>query len=190
MTKKALRQLYNSKRLQITPQQLLKWDDLLLINFQRLAFDSNISVLLNYFSMEHKAEVDTSLFERYLLHTHPHLVVAYPVISYADSTMQAHLLNSASELAKNQFLIEEPLNGTPIVATDIDVVFVPLLAFDKQGYRVGYGKGFYDRFLKTCREDVITVGFSYFEAVEHIDDLDQFDVPLNYCVTPQQLYEF
>jgi len=190
MTKKALRQLYNSKRLELAPQQLLKWDDLLLIHFQRLAFDDNMGLLLSYFPMAHKAEVDPNFFGRYLLHTHQHLQVAYPVINYAAGTMQAHLLNDANEVATNEYLIDEPLNGTLVVPTEIDVVFVPLLAFNKQGFRVGYGKGFYDRFLKTCREDVITIGFSYFKAVDHIDDLNQFDVPLNYCVTPQQLYEF
>ena len=48
------------------------------------------------------------------------------------------------------------------------MVFVPLLAFDKAGNRVGYGKGFYDLFLSECRQDVIKVGLSFFEAEEEI----------------------
>jgi 5-formyltetrahydrofolate cyclo-ligase len=69
-------------------------------------------------------------------------------------------------------------------------VLVPLLAFDESGYRVGYGKGFYDRFLQQCRKDVLTVGFSYFDAIDKIEDTHQFDVPLNYCITPHRIYEF
>jgi 5-formyltetrahydrofolate cyclo-ligase len=69
-------------------------------------------------------------------------------------------------------------------------VFVPLLAFDNDGYRVGYGKGFYDKFLAKCRPDVLKVGLSYFDAIDTISDRAQFDIPLNYCITPQRIYEF
>ncbi|HEX8461529.1 MAG TPA: 5-formyltetrahydrofolate cyclo-ligase, partial [Segetibacter sp.] len=73
---------------------------------------------------------------------------------------------------------------------EIDLVFVPLLAYDKRGYRVGYGKGFYDRYLSLCKPEVLKVGFSYFGPEESIDDTHQFDVPLNYCITPDNIYEF
>ena len=43
----------------------------------------------------------------------------------------------------------------------IDVVFVPLLIFDKQGHRIGYGKGYYDRFLSKCKKDTIKVGLAW-----------------------------
>jgi 5-formyltetrahydrofolate cyclo-ligase len=65
-----------------------------------------------------------------------------------------------------------------------------LLAFDTRGYRVGYGKGYYDRFLTECRPDVIKVGLSFFEPEKQIDDINRFDIPLNYCVTPQQVFQF
>ena len=71
----------------------------------------------------------------------------------------------------------------------IDMVFVPLLIFDKQGYRVGYGKGFYDKYLAQCRVDCLKVGFSYFEPIE-IEGTREFDVPLNLCITPNSIYVF
>jgi len=70
------------------------------------------------------------------------------------------------------------------------LALIPLLAFDQHGYRVGYGKGYYDKFLSQCREDVVKIGLSFFEPVDNIDDINQFDISLNYCVTPQQVYEF
>jgi 5-formyltetrahydrofolate cyclo-ligase len=73
---------------------------------------------------------------------------------------------------------------------EIDLVFVPLLCVDKKGNRVGYGKGYYDKFLKECRRDIIKIGFSYFEPVEKIDDVNRYDVKLNYCITPESFYSF
>ncbi|RYZ27704.1 MAG: 5-formyltetrahydrofolate cyclo-ligase, partial [Chitinophagaceae bacterium] len=73
---------------------------------------------------------------------------------------------------------------------EIDLVVVPLLTFDKKGYRVGYGKGFYDRFLHQCKKDCIKIGLSYFDPIEAVDDANEFDVTLDFCITPQKAYVF
>ena len=86
--------------------------------------------------------------------------------------------------------IYEPDKGDPVLANEIDIIFVPLLAFEDNGYRVGYGKGFYDIYLAECREDCIKAGFCYFDPLDSIDDLDEFDVPLNLCITPKNVYVF
>ena len=70
------------------------------------------------------------------------------------------------------------------------MVLTPLLAFDKKGNRVGFGKGYYDKFFSQCRSDVIKIGLSFFEAEDLIDDINSYDIPLNFCVTPQTVYRF
>ena len=70
----------------------------------------------------------------------------------------------------------------------IDLVLIPLLCFDKKGYRVGYGKGYYDRFLAECRPDVMKIGLSIFEPVDEISDVDEFDVKMDYCITPNKIW--
>ena len=70
------------------------------------------------------------------------------------------------------------------------MVFVPLLAFDLKGHRVGYGKGFYDNLLASCKPETIKVGFSFFDAEAEIEDVFSGDIPLDYCVTPKQVYKF
>jgi 5-formyltetrahydrofolate cyclo-ligase len=82
------------------------------------------------------------------------------------------------------------VDGLEVPVSKIDVVFVPLLAFDKNGNRVGYGKGFYDNFLAKCREDVIKIGLSFFEPEEIIDDVFKTDIRLDYCVTPFGINNF
>jgi 5-formyltetrahydrofolate cyclo-ligase len=70
------------------------------------------------------------------------------------------------------------------------MAFVPLVAFDRKGFRIGYGKGYYDRYLKRCRPSIPMIGFSFFDPVERIRDINEFDVPLSLCITPSGIYEF
>jgi len=73
---------------------------------------------------------------------------------------------------------------------EIDMVLVPLLCFDRQGHRVGYNKGFYDKFLKRCRPDCLKIGLGYFPPEAAIDDISSFDVKLDHCITPESIFDF
>ena len=95
-----------------------------------------------------------------------------------------------TKIKKNEYNIPEPVDGIEVPSTKIDVVFVPLLAFDKKGHRVGYGKGFYDKFLSECKPDAIKIGLSFFEPEELITDVFESDVKLDYCVTPNSIHAF
>ena len=189
MTKKDLRVKYRAKRLSLSEKEKIKLNDLLLIQFQKLAFD-NVKVLLSYMPMQHTAEPETRFFSRYLEHTIPGLQTAFPVTNFQSVSMHAIAVNDDTEYAMNAFHITEPAGETTIDAQAIDLVFVPMLICDSRGYRVGYGKGFYDKYLQQCRQDVIKVGFSYFLPEENIDDIQPHDVPLDYCITPDFVYEF
>ena len=80
--------------------------------------------------------------------------IVVPKVQHSHSL--AHLLLEAdTSLKKNRWGIPEPETGEGIPKELIDVVFIPMLAFDKLGHRVGYGKGFYDRFLDKCRPDTL-----------------------------------
>jgi 5-formyltetrahydrofolate cyclo-ligase len=190
MLKRELRKIYKKKRTDLTSTERLKLDDLILIQLQNVYFDSNIRLLMSYWPLERHCETNTLLYTRYLEHTIPGLKVTFPVIKMETSEMQAVLVHEETDFVENEYCIPEPEDGEKIETDEIDLIFVPLLAFDQSGYRVGYGKGFYDRFLQNCREDIITVGFSYFDAVDEIEDRHQFDVPLKYCITPHKIYEF
>jgi len=72
----------------------------------------------------------------------------------------------------------------------IDMVITPLLAFDDKGYRVGFGKGFYDRFFASLNKEVKRIGISLFESCENIEDINEHDIPLTHCVTPNKTYSF
>ena len=72
----------------------------------------------------------------------------------------------------------------------IEIIIVPLLVFDKSGHRVGYGGGYYDRFMNDIKNDVIKVGLSLFDPVDKISDINEKDIPLNFVVTPSRTYKF
>ena len=115
------------------------------------------------------------------------------IISKSDfetRNMTHFLLTDNTKIKKNDYNIPEPIDGIEVPSHKIEVVFVPLLAFDKKGHRVGYGKGFYDKFLSECKPETIKIGLSFFEAEEMIADVFEADVKLDYYVTPEKIYEF
>ena len=189
MTKSALRTIYKDKRKALSEQDRLKLDDLILIQFQQLPLP-DMQVLMSYLPISTHNEVYTPPVADYVSFKIPGLLLAYPRINYEEVTMQAIAVDATTEFETDRHGIVEPVAGEVIPADELDMIFVPLLAYDKKGYRVGYGKGFYDRYLKRCREDVIKIGFSYFEPEPVISDVNEFDIPLNFAVTPERIYEF
>ena len=115
------------------------------------------------------------------------------VLSKSDfelGTLSHFLLTENTQLRRNAYDIPEPVDGIEVPESKLDVVFIPLLAFDTKGNRVGYGKGFYDRFLAKCRPETLKIGVSLFEAVPEITDASAEDIRLDYCVTPERVYSF
>lgn len=110
--------------------------------------------------------------------------------NFRDSSMNHYLLTDSTKLIVNKYGIPEPAAGIEIPARNIDVVFIPLLAYDQEGNRVGYGKGFYDRFLSQCKRDVVKVGLSFFEPEKEIIVKNSQDIALNSCITPKKVYHF
>lgn len=104
--------------------------------------------------------------------------------------MTHFLLTDNTKIKKNEYNIPEPVDGIEVPSAKVEVVFVPLLAFDVFGNRIGYGKGFYDKFLAECKPETIKIGLSFFEPVNQIDDVFESDIKLDFCVTPEKIYQF
>jgi 5-formyltetrahydrofolate cyclo-ligase len=189
MTKQQLRKIYKEKRKNISHHQKEKWDDLLLIQFQKFSF-IHIQTVFSFLPIEEMNEPNTHLFTRYLSAVVPNLQIAYPVMDNEQNSMQAYVTSDETNYQFNTKKILEPVDGKIIQPDTIDLILVPLLIFDKQGYRVGYGKGFYDKYLLLCKKNAMKIGLSYFEPVNQIDDYSPFDIPLTHCITTEHIYEF
>lgn len=189
MDKYRLRKEYLERRIALTDAERSKLDDLLLIQLQRTALPF-VRTLLNYVPMEHKAEPDTHLFVRYLGFLYPGLRTAYPVTDLDKASMEAYLVDDDTEFEERRFGLVEPLSELSVAPEDIDLVIVPLLISDKNGHRVGYGKGIYDRYLARCRKDTLKLGFSFFAPVDEISDIHENDITLDVLVHPEGVIYF
>ena len=189
MTKKEIRKIELEKRIHLLDEELTYKTALIAGKFDTLNY-SPINYLLSYYPLRERNEFDVSICEKSVKEKFPAAQIAWPKMILNTSEMEAHLTDSNKLFIKNKFNILEPLDGDVVSPTMFDMVFVPQIAFNRKGYRVGYGRGFYDRYLVDCRTDVVKIGFSFFDPVDEIDDINDFDVPLNLCITPTCIYEF
>ncbi|MGA9637169.1 5-formyltetrahydrofolate cyclo-ligase [Flavobacterium sp.] len=141
-----------------------------------------------FLSIEDKREVDTELILHLLSGKDKEIIISKT--DFENRKMIHFLLTDNTQIKKNEYNIPEPVDGIEVPSQKIEVVFVPLLAFDKKGHRVGYGKGFYDKFLTECKPETIKIGLSFFEPEEIIEDIFDGDIALDYCVTPKNIYPF
>ena len=141
-----------------------------------------------FLAIEEQKEVNTEYILSILSGKDKNIVVSKS--DFETMEMTHFLLTDNTKIKNNHYNIPEPIDGIEISNKKIDVVFIPLLAFDKQGNRVGYGKGFYDKFLSNCKPTTLKIGLSFFEAEELISDIFENDIGLDYCVTPEKVYEY
>ena len=189
MTKAELRKIYSLKRSLLTEEELSDANTGLLD--QLSYFDwSGVRYVHTFLPIIKNKEPDMWLFIEWIKASYPDIGIVISNSNPKDYSMNHFLLTDDIELAENSWGIVEPVVGEIITDKQIDVVLVPLLVVDTTGNRVGYGKGFYDRFLANCRSDTQKVGVSLFEPVEEITDLSPLDVPLDVVITPSSNMQF
>lgn len=184
MTKRELRREYMQKRKHFSDEEYATLNHRLRENFFKTTDLSAVSVLHTFLPIDKNREVDTWAFIRELQIAHPHVRIAVPKMNNQTSELEHYYFEHKDQLAVNTWGIPEPVSGIPVETSAIDLVLVPLLAFDSQGHRVGYGRGFYDRFLATCRTECSKIGISYFDPVARIDDVHENDIALDRIITP------
>lgn len=189
MLKKEARKIYNQKRQDVNYSDKLKWDDLILINFQTIDMPF-LDAVFSFYPMEDRNEVNAFIITDYLHFRNPNLQICYPKMAIKEPNMEAVACHADTVFQANDIGILEPLENEVVDPQDIDLVIIPMLVCDVKGNRVGYGKGYYDRYLSRCRDNCIKVGVSYFEPIDQVEDANEFDVPLNFCITPQKAYVF
>ena len=120
--------------------------------------------------------------------------LAAPVVQPDGISLQHYELTPGTPLITSRWGIPEPMPEptAEVLPAQLDAVLVPLLACDQRGHRVGYGGGFYDRFLAQCWPGARFIGLSILgdEPVDAITDVLPTDVPLHACITPGGVWNF
>jgi len=187
MTKKELRVKYKTFRSQLSALEIEEKSLAIANQLLQLPIWEHTYFHIFLPIVEHN-EVDTEFILHLLSGKDKEIVVSGS--DFGTLKMTHYLLTDNTKFRKNKYNIPEPVDGLEVPSNKIDVVFVPLLAFDKTGNRVGYGKGFYDNFLLECKTETVKIGLSFFEAEDLIEDAFDGDVKLDYCVTPNFVYSF
>lgn len=187
MTKNQLRIYYKKLRTKLSEQE--KQNKSLAIANQLLQIEIWDHTFYHLFlPIAEQNEVNTEYILNLLMGKDKEIVISKT--DFINRKMSHFLLSETTKIKKNKYNIPEPVSGEHISVKKIDVVFIPLLAYDTHGNRVGYGKGFYDNFLSECRGDVLKIGLSFFDPENEIEDVYESDIPLDYCVTPHAIYTF
>lgn len=186
MNKSTLRKEALGKRNALSDDEFDELNKKLLAAFKTLDF-SNIKTLHIFLPILVKREPNTFLLIEWLQEKHPEIKIVVPKADFETNLMSNHLYLGAHDLMNNHYNIPEPKNLIQFTKIP-NMVIVPLLAFDKKGYRVGYGKGFYDRFLQNISTQKI--GLSFFDASEKIIDVHLNDIRLDKCITPKGIIDF
>ena len=187
MLKKELRQKYKELRKQLSENDIEEWS--LQIANQLIRLDIwQHSFYHLFLPIESQKEVNTEYILQVLAGKDKNIVLSKS--DFSTREMTHFLLTDNTTIKKNAYDIPEPIDGLEVPVSKIDVVFVPLLAFDEKGNRVGYGKGFYDKFLAECKPEILKIGVSFFESEKVISDVLNTDIQLDLCITPTKVYNF
>lgn len=187
MNKKELRNIYLKKRTMLSVEETASMSR----SICKVFFDNvdlvPVRSLHLFLPIRHKGEIDTWCIIEKIREEFPGIRLIVPKMEGND--LHCYKFSANTILEENRWGIPEPVNSEICSPMTIDMVLLPLLVFDVNGNRIGYGKGFYDRFLTTCRKEVIKIGLSFFPPEPKIE-ADSFDIPLNHCVTPERFYSF
>ena len=186
MNKSEFRQKYKSLREQTSEEEL---EDLS-IEIANQALQIPVWNFNNYhifLTIPNKKEVNTEYILHVLQGKDKSIIV--PKAHIKTGEMSHVLLQDNTVLKPSNYHVPEPVSGIEILPSQIDVVFIPLLAYDKNGNRLGYGKGFYDRFLAKCKPETLFIGLSLFEPEDAIP-FEETDIPIHFCVSPKKVFQF
>ena len=181
MKKKELRILYKEKRKALTENQIKDFQD----NIYKQVFFYDFSLVNTvhiFLPITHQKEINTYPIINYLRNKGKLIIVSKSC--FKTNTLAHYIFDEDTKVVTNKYGIPEPVAAKKVEVQEIDLVFVPMLISDERGYRVGYGKGFYDRFLSECKKNIKTIGLNLFIPISSIEDVNAYDIALDKIIYP------
>lgn len=145
----------------------------------------NADTLLLYYAVAGEASTDKILVSA----LKDKKRVAYPVCIDGNGYMEFFFIENEDDLAEGMYKIKAPRQGcVKFTEKENAVCIVPGLSFDSKGYRLGYGKGYYDRFLESFKGE--SVGICYDAMLSEALPADSYDKKVSYLITDKTIYNF
>lgn len=189
MTKQELRKIYLQKRSSLTPAEYGALNEKICESFFLNIDLSTVNVLHLFLPIKKFNEPNTWLIVERLKKEFPHIKLSVPKVKAGSNDLEHFYLEHSQQFQLSDWEIPEPDFGNLTDIAHMDMILVPLLIFDRRGHRVGYGKGFYDKFLSTASPNCKKVGLSFFPPVDTIE-INEHDQPLDIVVTSEGVYFF
>ena len=188
MIKNIIRKTYLKKRQELSSSKFEEESSLLVQNTIELIKKYKPECIHCFLPIYSKSEINTTPIIQYCWEKNIDVVV--PVSNFEDGTLKTAKFRPNTKTKQTKNNITEPIDPVWETNDNINIVITPLLAFDPKGHRVGYGKGFYDRFFASLNKDAKRIGISLFNPCKGIENINEYDVPLTHCVTPDKTYSF
>lgn len=184
LTKKDLRELIYSRRHEMDDEIKKQWDATILHKILKSEFYKNAEVIFTYVSFQ--GEVDTIKIIETALSEGKTLCV--PKVISKKEGMEAYKITSLADLERSSYGILEPKDESQLISPlDIDLLIMPGVAFDKNNGRIGYGGGFYDRYLKRIDPGAHKIALAYdFQIFDEIP-MDEFDERVDFIITNESM---
>ena len=184
MNKDVLRKTYLWKRKTLNSHEKQKRETQMQKHFMTLLQQlPEIKRLHVFMPISKQNEPDTLSLIRELTNQNSNIEVVIPKTG-EDGSLTHYLYSDKTKIIKNSWGIPEPENGEIVPEESLDLVVIPMIVFDKIGNRIGYGKGFYDRFLTKCTSNCIKIGYCITPPLDLIPFAESHDVPLDYAISP------
>ncbi|WP_370088674.1 5-formyltetrahydrofolate cyclo-ligase [Ekhidna sp.] len=186
LSKSLLRKMILQYRRLIKGSDFACRNELLIDRVKLFLSRKNIKKLHTFLAMERNCEPDISPLFPWLAETGVKVIVSKT--NFEMYEMRHFSLTESTALVKNKFGIPEPTNSEEASIENLDLIFVPLLLCDKEGFRIGYGGGYYDRLLSETK--ALKVGLSLSPPADIILQREEWDIPLDYLITPFKTYNY
>jgi 5-formyltetrahydrofolate cyclo-ligase len=188
MSKDELRRLYLDRRMALRQDEMADYNRAIHRRIFSLLGRHDFQYAHIFLPLVPKHEIDTWPVIRWLWKNGKAVLV--PGMEGVPPRLQTLRLDAASQITEGHWGVPEPMHPVQADRNLIEVMLLPLVAFDKSGYRLGYGKGYYDFFIRSIERPVLKIGLSFFAPVEEIPSPDEWDVPLDMAVTPEAVFRF
>lgn len=181
--KSKIRKLMLEQRSLLSQSELYSKSSIIIDKLICLDVYINAKVIMCY--VDFKNEVMTKDFLRQSLSLGK--IVAVPCVVDDNNMLAVQIFDMDKDLQSGKFGIPEPIYPKAISSKEIDLIIIPGVAFDKNKNRIGYGKGYYDRYLQNIKSDCVKVGIAFEEQICNNIPVEDCDVQMDIVITDARI---